>query len=159
MQVVREAPAAGVPDTAAEALGDAVDTLLRAYKHALRHPAHGTLPLLELAHLLDRGDLRLGELAARRGVDQSVVSRQVGELAARGLAERRADPADGRAGLVRLTPAGRAFLREAAARRRRWLRDALAAFPDDDVRTAARLVTALADQLRSHFEPEGRPHA
>ena len=151
MQLVRE--------DAAEALGDAVDTLLRAYKQVARHPAHGTLPLIELAQLLDGGEVRPGELAALRGVDQSVVSRQVGELVARGLVERRADPADGRAGLVGLTPAGRALLRDVAATRRRWLSDALAECPESDVRTAVRVVTALADQLRHHFALEERQHA
>lgn len=149
MQLVREADAA-------EALGDAVVTLLRAAKQTARHPAHATLPLLELAQLLDRGEMRLGELAALRGVDQSVISRQVGELEARGLVGRRADPADRRAGLVRLTPEGRTLLGDVAAARRRWLHDTLASFPDDDVRTAARIVTALAEHV-SH-PPVGEGH-
>src|SRR5690349_19479342 len=105
MQLVRE-----VSGDAAEALGDAVVALLHAYRQAARHPAHTTLPLLELAQLLGRGEMRLGELATLRGVAQSVVSRQVGELEARGLVARRPDPADGRAGLVRLTAAGLAVL-------------------------------------------------
>jgi DNA-binding MarR family transcriptional regulator len=154
MQLVEEAPGA-----AAEALGDAVVALLRSYKQAARHPAHATLPLLELAQVLDRGEMRLGELAALRGVGQSVISRQVAELEARGLVVRRADPADGRAGLVRLTPAGCAVLASVADARRRWLDDALASYPDSDVRTAARLVTALADELRHHFALEEGPHA
>jgi DNA-binding MarR family transcriptional regulator len=154
MQLVEEAPGA-----AAEALGDAVVALLRSYKQAARHPAHTTLPLLELAQVLDRGEMRLGELAALRGVGQSVISRQVGELEARGLVVRRADPADGRAGLVRLTPAGCAVLASVADARRRWLHDALASYPDSDVRTAARLVTALADELRHHYALEEGHHA
>jgi DNA-binding MarR family transcriptional regulator len=135
------------PD-AADALGDAVIALVRAYRHALRHPVASALPALELALLLAEGEHRLGELAARRGVCQSVVSRQVGELEARGLVVRRRDPADRRAGLVALTPAGRKLLAEAAETRRTWVHDALAHHhPDDDVRAAARLVQALADEL------------
>ena len=134
------------PD-AADALGDAVIALVRAYRHALRHPVTSTLPALELALLLAEGEQRLGELAARRGVCQSVVSRQVGELEARGLVVRRRDPADRRAGLVALTPAGRELLAEAAETRRTWVHDALAYQPDGDVRAAARLVQALADEL------------
>jgi DNA-binding MarR family transcriptional regulator len=149
MQLVEDAP-----EDAAEALGDAVTALLRSYKQAARHPAHATLPLLELARMLDRGEMRLGELAALRGVGQPVISRQVGELEARGLVVRRADPADGRAGLVRLTPAGCALLASATEARSRWLHDALASYPEHDVRTAARLVTALADELRHHFALE-----
>ena len=139
----------------ADALGDAVVALVRAYRHALRHPVASTVPVLELALLLGDGELRLGELAARRGVCQSVVSRQVGELEARGYVVRRPDPADRRAGLVRLTPAGRELLAEAADTRRRWLHDALDPYADDDVRSATRLVRALADELdhRSTLNP------
>ena len=111
-------------DATADALGDAVVSLVRAYRHALRHPVASALPDLELALLLGEGELRLEELAARRGVCQSVVSRQVGELEARGLVVRRRDPADRRAGLIQLTAAGRELLAEAADTRRTWVRDA-----------------------------------
>ena len=88
-----------------------------------------------------------GSGSSRRGVCQSVVSRQVGELEARGLVVRRRDPADRRAGLIQLTAAGRELLAEAADTRRTWVRDALAHHPHDDVRAATRLVRALADEL------------
>ena len=140
---------------AAEALGDAVVALLHATKHASRHPAFGAVPALELARLLEDGERRLGELAAQRGVGQPVVSRQVGELEARGLVVRRPDPADGRAGLVGLTPAGRDLLDHVADARRQWLQEALAPYPEADVRAATRLLTALADELCHHFAREG----
>jgi DNA-binding MarR family transcriptional regulator len=149
MQLVEEV--AAPPDDAVQALGDAIDALVRATMHASRHPAHAALPALELARLLEGGERRLGELAVQRGVGQSVVSRQIGELAARGLVVRRPDPADGRAGLVRLTPAGRDLLGRVARARHRWLQDALAPYADTDVRAAARLLTTLADELRHHF--------
>jgi len=137
----------------ADTLGDAVVALVRAYRHALRHPVASALPALELALLLGEGELRLGELAARRGVCQSVVSRQVGELEARGLVVRRCDPADGRAGLVRLTPAGRELLDDVARKRRHWLQDALGHCSADDVRAAVRVIRALTAALdrRSPF--------
>ena len=144
MHLVQERATA---EDTADALGDAVVALVRAYRHAIRHPVASALPALELALLLGEGELRLGELAARRGVCQSVVSRQVGELVARGFVVRRPDPAARRAGLVRHTPAGRELLAEAADTRRRWLHDALARHPDDDARAATRLVLALADEL------------
>ncbi|WP_300018145.1 MarR family winged helix-turn-helix transcriptional regulator [Pseudonocardia sp.] len=90
---------------------------------------------------------RLGEIAGLRGVDQSVVSRQVGELQARGLVCRRPDPADRRAGLVRLTPEGRALLAGAQRLKRDLVRGALARAAPVDVRTAARVVAAIADEL------------
>jgi DNA-binding MarR family transcriptional regulator len=141
----------------ADALGDAVVALVRAYRRALRHPVANTLPALELALLLGEGELRLGELAARRGVCQSVVSRQVGELEARGLVARRPDPADRRAGLVRLTPAGRQLLTEAAETRRQWLHDALDRYAERDVREATGLVRALADELDHRSTLHGSP--
>ena len=152
MQLVRDADT--VSSDALDALGDAVVALFRAYKHAARHPSHGGLPVLELALSLEHGERRLGELAAQRGVNQSVVSRQVGELEARGLVVRRVDPADARAALVGLTAAGRAVLDDAARARRHWLHDALAPYAEGDVRTAAHLVAALADELQHHFALE-----
>jgi DNA-binding MarR family transcriptional regulator len=148
---------------AVDALGDAVVTLVRAYRHAGRRRSATALPALELVHLLGTDELRPGELAERRGVAQSVVSRQVAELEARGLACRRPDPADGRAGLVRLTPSGLRLLDDIGRVRRRWLREALARCPAQDVPAVTALVAALADELERHaglLDPEplhGRP--
>ncbi len=108
MQATREVDALAAD--AVDALDEAVAGLVHAVKRAARNPAHGALPALELAGLLAQGERRLGELATQRGVCQSVVSRQVGELEARGLVVRRPDPADRRAGLVSLTPTGRTLL-------------------------------------------------
>jgi DNA-binding MarR family transcriptional regulator len=145
MQLTRGVDA---PSTeAAYALDEAVVGLVHAVTHAARHPAHAALPALELARLLAHGERRLGELAAQRGVCQSVVSRQVGELEARGLVVRRPDPADRRAGLVRLTPAGQELLDAAARTRRRWVHDALARHPVQDVQAAVRVIRALADEI------------
>jgi DNA-binding MarR family transcriptional regulator len=151
MQLTREV---GAPSAeAVDALDEAVVGLVHAITHAARHPAHVPLPDLELARLLAQGERRLGELAVQRGVCQSVVSRQVGELEARGLVVRRPDPADGRAGLVRLTPAGQELLEASARTRQRWLHGALARHPVEEVQAAVRVVRALADELdrRSPF--------
>lgn len=156
MQLVSEAATA--PGNAADALGEAVTALVRAYKQAARHPRHAALPALELARLLEHGERRLGELAAQRYVGQPVVSRQVGELEAHGLVVRRADPADGRAGLVRLTPQGRALLDEVTQTRRRWLHRVLDGHADGDLRVAACIVGELAAQLHHLYgtEEEGQ---
>ncbi|MBQ0902572.1 MarR family winged helix-turn-helix transcriptional regulator [Micromonospora sp. U21] len=50
------------------------------------------------------------ELAQRTRLDPSTVSRSVAALAAHNLIERRPDPADKRASLLAITPAGRAAL-------------------------------------------------
>ena len=90
---------------------------LRAIEADLR--AAGTIPLtwydvlLELDAAED-GRLRMSDLADRVVLSRTRVSRLVGEVVARGLVERRADPTDGRAQLAVITAAGRSALRAAA---------------------------------------------
>jgi len=60
-----------------------------------------------LAALRSAGAVRLSELARLAGLETPLVSREVGELAASGHVRRKADPSDGRAGIVALTPKGR----------------------------------------------------
>jgi DNA-binding MarR family transcriptional regulator len=138
-------------DGAIDGLGEAVHALMRAWACLGRHGAESTrswFSALQMAVLIGPGEHRLTELAQRRGVDQSVISRQIGILQAQGLVSRRPDPADGRASLVRLTADGLALLDDGRALRRNWLRDALAHTPITDVRTATALVTALTTELR-----------
>jgi len=137
-------------DDAVDELADAVTCLVRSWRGAGRHAphsAHSTLALLRLAALLDEGEHRIGEIAELRGVDQSVVSRQVGELAARGFARRRPDPSDRRAGLVSLTPDGHALVDRARHLRRDLVRGALHRCTPGDVHTVARLVVTLAEEI------------
>jgi DNA-binding MarR family transcriptional regulator len=54
-------------------------------------------------------------LAEQAGADPMMASQVLRKLAARGLLERQPDPADSRARLLRLTPAGRALLAGALA--------------------------------------------
>ena len=60
-----------------------------------------------LAALRGSGAVRLSELSRLTGLEAPLVSREVGELAASGHVRRKADPSDGRAGIVALTPKGR----------------------------------------------------
>ncbi|MFG1780446.1 MarR family winged helix-turn-helix transcriptional regulator [Micromonospora sp. NPDC049051] len=55
-------------------------------------------------------DCHARELAVRSGLDPSTVSRSIATLVTHGLVERRADPADKRASLLTVTPAGKAAL-------------------------------------------------
>src|ERR1700754_1020586 len=98
------------PDRAADELADAVLALLRGWR-ALTHRAAeagapSTMAVLELVRLLDGSERRLSEIALLRGVDQSVVSRQISELQARGLVCRRPDPVDRRGRSVPPAPRG-----------------------------------------------------
>lgn len=56
------------------------------------------------------GPISLGALAARVGLDQSTVSRQVQGLEANGLVERAPAPDDRRSNVISLSAAGRRFL-------------------------------------------------
>ncbi|NGO73750.1 MarR family transcriptional regulator [Streptomyces sp. SB3404] len=97
----------------------------------LQH-GHG-LPLSEYRALcaLSRPDsgpaVRMGELADRIGLKDSTVTRLVGRLEARGLAERTAADGDGRAVAARVTPAGRERYAEATPAYRAALGSALEA--------------------------------
>lgn len=150
------------PDLAADQLVDAVQALLRSWRslthRAAESGAPSTMAVLELVRLLGEDERRLTEIAALRGVDQSVVSRQIGELQAKGLVRRRPDPADRRASLVRLTPDGHDLLARVAELRREWLHGALTRVPGTDVLAAARLVSAIAQEIAERAaEPTGSP--
>ncbi|MCX6467190.1 MAG: MarR family winged helix-turn-helix transcriptional regulator [Pseudonocardiales bacterium] len=135
-------------DPVVDELVDALSALVRAWRSAGRQlPDHTTMALLQLAGHLRDGEHRLGEIAERRGVDQSVVSRQVSELQLRGLVCRRPDPSDGRAHLVRLTPAGEELLARAARLKRDVVRGAVARSPSADVPAVARFVAGLAAEF------------
>jgi DNA-binding MarR family transcriptional regulator len=102
---------------------------------ALQH-GHG-LPLSEYRALcaLSRPDsgpaLRMGELADRIGLQHSTVTRLVGRLEARGLAERASAGGDGRAVAASVTAAGRERYAAATPTYRAALGDALDAALDN----------------------------
>ncbi|ANN14397.1 MarR family transcriptional regulator [Amycolatopsis orientalis] len=70
------------------------------------HPAAAML----LSDLAKHGEARPSELAKRRFVDLSVVSRQLSQLSAAGMIDRRPAPEDGRASIISLSERGRAEL-------------------------------------------------
>ncbi|SFK39314.1 MarR family winged helix-turn-helix transcriptional regulator [Geodermatophilus ruber] len=114
------------------------DRLSRELHPDLDGAAYGLLALLQ-----DLGPLRATELVLRLGLDKSTVSRQITSLVALGLVTREADPADGRAQVLRTSEEGASRLtRIRAARRARWEAD-LADWPAADVATLADLLGRL----------------
>ena len=81
--------------------------MLAAAQHDVEWSAHVLLRALALD-----GPMRAGTLAERVESDPSTVSRQVAALVRDGFVERQADPEDGRAALLVLTPKADAVLRE-----------------------------------------------
>ncbi len=92
--------------------------------------------LFPLQHL---GPLRVTDLAEVKGADPSTVSRQAAQLVKAGLARREADPADGRASRLAVTPEGLAACRELGEARNALISDALSGWPAERVRAFADL--------------------
>jgi len=135
--------------------------LVRTGRHVSSRAAaqlYGDLPSFGWALLLPLerdGDQRCSALAAQAGVDISVASRQIAALERSGHVERRPDPNDGRANLLRLTPAGGAALAAARALRSDWALGALAGWDEDD----ARLLGELLDRLVADLDSAHMPHS
>ena len=116
MQSLTE-PAAGTGQDdlvpVAEALAAATSWLRRAVR-----PAEWNAVALSTLDAVDRtGPHRISFLVAQERITQPGMTGIVDRLAAAGLVQRQPDPADGRAALVAITPAGRDYL--TAIRRQR----------------------------------------
>jgi DNA-binding MarR family transcriptional regulator len=102
-------------------------------------PSHGRA----LAVLLARGDQRLSELSDHLHIAPRSATEVVDALAERGLAERRPDPQDRRAVLVRLTEHGRAVATAIRAARASEAEAFFAVLDDDDRAALARILRCL----------------
>ncbi len=105
-----------------------------------------------LARIEQSGPVRLGTLAELEGTTAATMSRVIDSLAERHLIERVADPHDGRASLVRLSPQGGALLHELRARYTEVLRGAMAELTGEEqrvVRRAIPVLERLSDLLQS----------
>src|SRR5215218_6218530 len=142
-------------------LTSSIASLVRTGRHVgVRAAAqlYGELPSFGWALLvpLERdGDQRCSALAHRAGVDVSVASRQLAVLERQGHVERRPDPQDGRASLLRLTPQGASALAAARALRAEWSLAALSGWDESD----ARLLSELLDRLVADLQTAGAPHS
>ncbi|WP_410666940.1 MarR family winged helix-turn-helix transcriptional regulator [Amycolatopsis sp. cmx-4-68] len=110
------------------------------------HPAAAML----LSDLAKNGEARPSELAKRRFVDLSVVSRQITQLSAAGLVDRRPAPEDGRASLVSVSEKGRAELVRWRANYLEFMEKALGGWDDERVTDlTGRLAEMNADLRRA----------
>jgi DNA-binding MarR family transcriptional regulator len=120
----------------------------------VRHLAGGrdlSLTAASVLSTLDRGGpQRITTLAAREDVSQPSMTQLVQRLELRGLVARAADPADGRAALASITPAGHAALlarRRASADR---LDDLLDRLPPDRLAALTHAVREALPDLHAH---------
>ena len=111
--------------------------------------------LLLLIPLRHEGPMRITDLAEIKQADPSTVSRQAAQLVRAGLVRREADPVDGRASLLALTPAGEAACERLRAARLDMISTALGDWPDEQV---ARF-TELFRQFNSSVEAYQRDRA
>src|SRR5436305_5241752 len=95
---------------------------------------------------------RITELAAEERVTQPAITLLVNRLTERGWLERVADPSDGRAVLVSLTPAGEEAFARVKAEYHALLHEEIAALDDHEVETladAVAILDRLIERLRS----------
>ncbi|MEI8411123.1 MULTISPECIES: MarR family winged helix-turn-helix transcriptional regulator [unclassified Kribbella] len=153
MQLAQDPLVPGVErDAPAQELLEGVSALIRAVRCVdHRHLAYDVglrrADASVLKVLLKDGEQRGGELAAKLGVDASVVSRQLTVLEAGGLVSRRPDPADARVGLVSLAPRGKAQLEALYASYTERLRAALSDLDDDALLAAADTMQRIAHAI------------
>ncbi|KAA9159089.1 MarR family transcriptional regulator [Amycolatopsis acidicola] len=96
-----------------------------------------------LLHLIHEGPQRISKIADALHSEISTVSRQGSALVRHGLAERRADPEDGRAYLLVPTLEGLRVFEENRKRRNKWLAGALAGWSQEDREVLAALLGRL----------------
>jgi DNA-binding MarR family transcriptional regulator len=100
-----------------------------------------------------QGPIRLTELASSIGVGKPSVSRQIAFLESLGLVSKEADPLDGRAQSIRLTPRGEEKMHQVQDARREVFRERLAEWPPEELQT---LATYMA-KLNAIYERDGFP--
>lgn len=108
------------------------------------HPAAAML----LSDLAVHGECRPSELAKRKMVDVSVISRQIAQLVAAGLVERRPAPEDGRAALVSLSEQGRVELKRWREHRLEFIRTALSDWTEEEVTALTTRLASMNDSMR-----------
>ncbi|TNC26055.1 MarR family winged helix-turn-helix transcriptional regulator [Amycolatopsis alkalitolerans] len=112
------------------------------------HPAAAMV----LHDLAANGESRPSDLAKRKMVDVSVISRQIAQLVAAGLVERRPAPEDGRAALVRVSEQGRAELQRWRENHVEFVRMALGEWTEDEVTALTERLRSMNDAMRNTFD-------
>jgi DNA-binding MarR family transcriptional regulator len=101
-----------------------------------------------LRRIQEEDGIQIGELARLTEMDPAATGRQIGQLEADGLVTRNKDSDDGRAVLVRVTPAGAEVRRRLSLVAERHMSDVLSGWSDTDQMRLADLLPRLVDGLR-----------
>ena len=110
--------------------------------------------LMLLFPLLHMGPLRVTDLAEVKQADPSTVSRQAAQLVKAGLARREADPADGRASRLAITPAGESTCHRVQSARQALISQALRDWPADRVAAFADLFHDFNSSVEAHLRSD-----
>jgi DNA-binding MarR family transcriptional regulator len=135
-----------------EALLTQMQELLRAirvFKGRLA-PQSATVPagtLGTLAMIATGRGTHVTSLAAECALDPSTVSRSVAALVKAGLVERTADPRDGRASVLAVTPGGRQVLDDVMTSHHRQLADALRDWTPEERSALSTMLQRFTDDL------------
>jgi DNA-binding MarR family transcriptional regulator len=105
-----------------------------------------------LFRLASSEPIRLSDLAASLGVDQSTLTPQAQRLECDGLIAREPDPRDGRAALLRVTEAGQRLLSRLHGTRRETFDALLADWSEPDRAQAAEVLSRLAERLDASWQ-------
>ncbi|MGV9295595.1 MULTISPECIES: MarR family winged helix-turn-helix transcriptional regulator [Amycolatopsis] len=124
------------------------------------HPASAML----LSDLAKHGEARPSEVAKRRFVDLSVISRQIAQLQAAGLIQRRPAPEDGRASLISVSEAGLERLELWRKQYLEFFETALGGWDEARIEGLTSQLAELNEGLRATLGPSGycagqAPHA
>lgn len=106
-----------------------------------------------LARVGELQPVRLSDLAHVLGVDVSTTSRQVAALEQRGLLSRSADPVDGRAVRLDLTPAGQQYLEKLSQAWHEIVAEALVDWRPDEVGEFSAMIDRFVANLASITQP------
>lgn len=108
-----------------------------------------------LGRVIDEGPIRMSDLAVAGRMHPAALTRQVQGLEAEGYVDRRPDPADGRASVVRATPAGRAAYRRLQATTDAIMSEQLSEWSAEELGELVDLLDRLVADLRA--VPGSRP--
>jgi DNA-binding MarR family transcriptional regulator len=114
------------------------------------HPAAAYL----LSDLAQHGEARPSELAKRRMVDISVISRQLSQLSAAGLIVRRPAPEDGRASLIQVSEQGREELGRWRAHYLEFMGRALNGWDEERISQLSGLLSQMNNDVRGALGPQ-----
>ena len=124
----------------------------RFVRAASRHSGRerSTIVLRTLSNLSLAGPMRIGDLASAEHITQPTMTGVLKRLEAEGLVKRKADPFDGRAQLIDITPTGKEALDDFRKKATRRIQPALAQLTLEERQTlwrASGIFEALSKQL------------